>query len=69
MTIDFIIVNLSINSYLTAFFIDDELRNRIDNSEDDSFTQWYNKELRVSKDEIPIVLNGKLLNGKIGNRA
>ena len=25
-------------------------------NEDDSFSQWYNKELRVSKDEIPIVL-------------
>lgn len=36
--------------------LDDELKSKTDNAEDDSFTQWYNKELRVSKDEIPIVL-------------
>lgn len=36
--------------------LDDELKNKLENAEDDSFTQWYNKELRVSKDEIPIVL-------------
>lgn len=36
--------------------LDDELKTKADNAEDDSFTQCYNKELRVSKDEIPIVL-------------
>jgi hypothetical protein len=36
--------------------LDDELKNKLENAEDDSFTQCYNKELRVSKDEIPIVL-------------
>jgi hypothetical protein len=36
--------------------LDEELKSRVDNAEEDSFTQWYNKELRVSKDEIPIVL-------------
>lgn len=36
--------------------LDDELKARLEMVEDDSFTQWYNKELRVSKDEIPIVL-------------
>lgn len=36
--------------------MDEDLRSRVDPTEDDSFTQCYNKELRVSKDEIPIVL-------------
>lgn len=36
--------------------LEDELRARIADSEEDSFSQCYNKELRVSKDEIPIVL-------------
>lgn len=35
---------------------EDELRARIAESDEDSFSQCYNKELRVSKDEIPIVL-------------
>ena len=36
--------------------LEDEMRARVQDSEEDSFSQWYNKELRVSKDEIPIVL-------------
>lgn len=36
--------------------LEDEIRARMQDSEEDSFSQWYNKELRVSKDEIPIVL-------------
>jgi hypothetical protein len=35
---------------------DEENKNNNDNPEDESFTQCYNRELRVSKDEIPIVL-------------
>lgn len=36
--------------------LDEELKAKAENAEEDSFAQCYNKELRVSKDEIPIVL-------------